>query len=68
MAENHPRLLRHVPGTLTALGQNQLHKHAADFALTHFASRAVYSFIPKNACSTMRVSLAIANGCIAGSE
>lgn len=67
-AKNHPRLLRHVPGTLTALDQNQPHKHAANFALTHFASGAVYSFIPKNACSTMRVSLAIANGCIAGPE
>ncbi len=27
---------------------------------------AVYSFIPKNACSTLRFSVALANGCIAG--
>lgn len=68
MAKDHRRLLRHVPGTLTALDQNPPHKHAMNFALTHFASGAVYSFIPKNACSTMRLSLAIANGCISGPE
>jgi len=31
-------------------------------ALKHFKTGAIYSFIPKNACSTMRFSLAIENG------
>ena len=62
----HPRLLRYARDSIAPLGQNPAHKHAAEFALTHYASGAVYSFIPKNACSTLRLSLAIANGCIAG--
>jgi hypothetical protein len=33
-------------------------------ALRIYSANAIYSFIPKNACSTLRVSLAIANGCI----
>lgn len=68
MSAAHPRLLRHARKALVPLAQNPAHKHAAEFALTHYASGAVYSFIPKNACSTMRVSLAIANGCLAGPE
>lgn len=35
-------------------------------SLRLYRERAIYSFIPKNACSTMRFSLAVANGCIAG--
>jgi len=33
-------------------------------ALKHFKTGTIYSFIPKNACSTMRFSLAIENGCL----
>jgi len=33
-------------------------------ALKHFKTGAIYSFIPKNACSTMRFSLAVENGCL----
>lgn len=65
MSGNHPRLLRYARKSLLSLDQNRDHRQAANHALSHYASGAVYSFIPKNACSTLRVSLAIANGCIA---
>lgn len=47
---------------------NKAHVFAADHALCAYPSGAVYSFIPKNACTTLRVSLAMANGCIAGAR
>lgn len=46
------------------LADNNLHRFANNHALVHYKSGAVYSFIPKNGCSTLRLSLAIANGCI----
>jgi hypothetical protein len=36
------------------------HKHA----LQHYSTNAIYSYIPKNACSSLRLSLAISNGII----
>lgn len=60
-----PRLLRHVPGTIEGLPQNSAHGFAARHALVHYASGAVFTFIPKNACTSLRTSLAYANGCIA---
>ncbi|GAB6141863.1 hypothetical protein JCM14076_25920 [Methylosoma difficile] len=44
--------------------KNTAHGFAMNHALRIYSANAVYSFIPKNACTTMRVSLAIANGCI----
>lgn len=61
-------LLRYARKDMAALAQNASHKLAANHALVHYASGAVYSFIPKNACSTLRYSLAMANHCIAGPE
>lgn len=60
-----PRLLRHTPGTLEVLSKNAAHRLAAQHALVHYASGAVFTFIPKNACTSLRVSLALANGVIA---
>jgi hypothetical protein len=60
------RILRYSGASNAALAQNHLHAHAASFALSFYARDAVYSFIPKNACSTMRYSLALANGAIEG--
>jgi hypothetical protein len=60
-----PRLLRHTPGTLESLAANGAHRLAAQHALVHYASGAVFTFIPKNACTSLRVSLAMANGVIA---
>jgi len=50
------------------LVHNVAHQHAAKHALCHYASGAIYSFIPKNGCTTFRYSLAIANKCISGPE
>ncbi len=59
-----PRRLRHTPGTTEALSQNAAHRFAAQQALVHYRSGAIFSFIPKNACTSLRVSLALANGAI----
>lgn len=58
------RLLEHSPATLQPLAQNQAHKLAQQHALVHYGSKAVFSFIPKNACTSLRTSLAVANGTI----
>jgi len=63
-----PRLLRHARGDIAPLARNKAHRFAADHALAVYGSGAVYSFVPKNACSTLRLSLAIANGAIAGPQ
>ena len=64
----HSRLLRHPRTSYVGLGQNAAHKMAAEHALVHYASGTVYSFIPKNGCSTMRLTLAIENACIASPD
>jgi hypothetical protein len=51
-----------------SLQQNQQHQFSMRHAMNLFHSNAIYSFIPKNGCSTMRLSIAIANGCIDGIE
>ncbi len=51
-----------------SLGQNAKHALAAAYALSIYDARAIYTFIPKNGCSTMRLSLAIANGAIGGAD
>jgi hypothetical protein len=60
----NPRQLRHLRDKKVAIHQNEAHKLAASHALVCYRSDVVYSFIPKNACSTLRLSLAIANGAI----
>ncbi|MGZ9811954.1 sulfotransferase family 2 domain-containing protein [Pseudoroseicyclus sp. H15] len=59
-----PRRLRYSAESMLALGANPLHKIAARQALVHYPSGSIYSFIPKNGCTTMRLSLAMAHGCI----
>ena len=59
-----PRLLRYSSQNYATLGSNAQHVFAQRHALNIYASRAIYSFIPKNGCSSMRTTLAIANGCI----
>jgi len=58
------RLLRYAGKSYARLASNKRHGFAQNHALNIYPSDAIYSFIPKNACSTMRTSLAIANGCI----
>ncbi|MCQ8887700.1 sulfotransferase family protein [Pseudoalteromonas agarivorans] len=50
------------------LNQNGQHQFCMNYTMQVFNSNAVYSFIPKNGCSTLRLSVAIANGCISGIE
>lgn len=59
------RLLRHTRHNLETLADNTAHQFAANHALSIYRSDAIYSFIPKNACSTMRYTIALANGAIA---
>lgn len=62
------RLLRYACDSIKPLDQNTAHGFAARYALVHYRSGAVFSFIPKNGCTTLRYSLAIANGCLRGAE
>lgn len=66
MSSPSPRLLRYSHGNLQALAQNAAHQFASQHALSIYTVDAVYSFIPKNACSTMRYTIAMVNGAIAG--
>lgn len=62
--ETMNRQLNFSSASLGSLSQNVAHQFAAQRALRIYRSDAIYSYIPKNACSTMRLSLAIENGCI----
>jgi len=59
-----PRLLRYSHQSYENLVKNRQHSFALRHALNIYPSDAIYSFIPKNACSTMRTTLAVENGCI----
>lgn len=48
--------------TNAALHLNEPYTFASAHAFALYPLRAVYTFIPKNACSTMRFSVAVANG------
>lgn len=63
-----PRLLRHAASDSAALKRNAAHSFAAQHALACYQGQSVYTYIPKNACTTMRLSLGIANGCLKGPE
>lgn len=58
------RQLRYSSHHFGPLNQNPQHNLAKSHALNIYRKNAIYSFIPKNACSTMRASIARANGCI----
>ncbi len=59
------RTLRYAgsPGA-TALAANAQHELAHSHAMSIYGANAVYSMIPKNACSSLRLSIALANGAI----
>lgn len=46
------------------LAFNSAHKFAMSYTMMIYKKNAVFSFIPKNACSTLRLSVAIENECI----
>jgi sulfotransferase famil protein len=63
-----PRPFRYSHQSYCTLRANKQHSFAQQYALNIYDSDAIYTFIPKNACSTMRTSLALANGCIKDSS
>jgi len=56
--------IRYAKDSNIELGKNESYSFSRRYALQHYPSGGIYTFIPKNACSTMRFSLAIANGFI----
>ncbi|PKG95618.1 sulfotransferase family 2 domain-containing protein [Paraglaciecola sp. MB-3u-78] len=50
------------------LQQNPLHQTPMNHAMEIYKTNSIYTFIPKNGCSTLRLSVAIENGCIDGIE
>ncbi|MFL9806334.1 sulfotransferase family 2 domain-containing protein [Vibrio cyclitrophicus] len=50
--------------SLSTLHQNGKHGFAISYSMMLYAKNSLYTFIPKNACSTLRLSTAIENGCI----
>ena len=62
------REFRYSASSFRNLSHNVAHEFAARHALALYRRRAVYSFIPKCACSTMRYTLAVDNGCISDSS
>ena len=59
-----PRFFRYSKKTYNTLSNNQQHKFAQNHALSIYSLDTIYSFIPKNACSTLRTTIAYENGCI----
>jgi hypothetical protein len=51
--------IEHVP-----INENDQYNFSSSYSLSVYSIEAVYSFIPKNACSTLRYSIAVANGFI----
>ena len=68
MLTPHPRKLRYAAKNIKALEANSAFQASAHHALSLYNTSAVYTYIPKNACSTLRFSLALANGCVTGIE
>jgi hypothetical protein len=50
--------------TIASLRVNAAHEFAHKHAISIFPSNSVYTMIPKNGCSTMRLSIALENGAI----
>ncbi len=53
---------------LNNLDKNSSYSLAMAYSMMLYRKNTLYSFIPKNACSTLRLSSAIENGCIDGIE
>lgn len=58
------RLLRNARLKHSEVNENKLYNFSSNYALSIYPINAVCTFIPKNACSTLRFSIAIANGFI----
>jgi hypothetical protein len=58
------RLFKYSYASSELISNNIAFQFAKDHALIHYDSNSVITFIPKNACTSLRASLAIANGFI----
>tara|TARA_B110000263_G_scaffold25722_1_gene19668 strand:- start:167 stop:943 length:777 start_codon:yes stop_codon:yes gene_type:complete len=58
------RLLKNARLKHSEVSENKLYNFSSNYALSIYPINAVCTFIPKNACSTLRFSIAIANGFI----
>ena len=56
------RLIRNARLQNSKLSENELYTFSLNHTLSVYSIDAVYTFIPKNACSTMRYSVALQNG------
>ena len=55
-------------GNISNLKANKDHDFAIKHTSIHYKSNSVCTWIPKNACSTLRYSIALSNGAISGIE
>ena len=63
------RILRYGTASPDSLlARNSSHMYAHRHALRIFESNSIYTMIPKNACSSLRLSIAVANGVLSGAE
>ena len=62
------RRFRYSASAVQKLVHNRQHAFALDHTLSVYGANAAYTLIPKNGCSTLRLSIALANGCIDGPE
>lgn len=53
-------------GEYINIEKNELHNFAKKYSAKHIHSNSICTWIPKNACSNIRYSIAIANGLISG--
>lgn len=55
-------------GSTQNLNSNLAHEHARKYTIMHLKSDSVITWIPKNACSSIRYSVALDNGAIGGDK
>ena len=58
------RPLKNAKTEEVPINENDRHTFSSTYSLSIYPIDAVYTFIPKNACSTLRYSIAVANGFI----
>ena len=59
---NSKRLLINASLKHVRLSENDLYTFSSSYTLSIYPIDTIYTFIPKNACSTLRYSVAVANG------
>jgi hypothetical protein len=57
-------IFRHTSQNHAPLQDNHQHLNGMRHATRLYNNSSIYSFIPKNSCSAMRLSVVVANGCI----